>query len=92
MFSDPAQGVFIFEFKYLDLRSESKNKTFTTDDKAVIRKKMEKLSLEVEKQIDSKKYASKFNGAGGKIYKVPLITARHSDVFIKFIEEPNWTI
>jgi hypothetical protein len=75
-----------------NLRSKSKNKTFTTDDQAVIRKKMEKLSLEVEKQIDSKKYASKFKGAGGKIYKVPLITARHSDVFIKFIEEPNWTV
>jgi hypothetical protein len=50
---------------------------------------MEKLSLDVEKQIDSKKYASKFKGAGGKIYKVPLITARHSHVFIKFIEEPG---
>jgi hypothetical protein len=50
------------------------------------------LTLEVEKQIDSKKYAVKFKGTGGKIYKVPLITASRSDVFVKFVEEPNWIV
>jgi hypothetical protein len=90
--SVPNQGDFVVEFKYLDLKSKSKNKTYTTNDMAVIREKMKKLSLEVEKQIDSTKYASKFQQGYGKIYKVLLIIARHSDVFIKFVEEPNWTV
>jgi hypothetical protein len=50
------------------------------------------MNLTPEKQIASKKYASKFKGVGGKNYKVPLITARHRNVFIKFIEEPNCTV
>jgi hypothetical protein len=91
-FSDPNQDDFVIEFKYLDLKSESKNKTYTTDDMAFMREKMENLSLEVEKQIDSTKYTSKFKQGYGKIYKVPLIIARHSDVFIKFVEEPNRTV
>jgi hypothetical protein len=64
-FSDPDQGDFVIEFKCLVPGSESKDKTFTTDDMAVIR---------------------------GKIYEVPLISASHSDFFIKFVEEPNWTV
>jgi hypothetical protein len=39
LFSDPNQGDFVFEFKYLDPGSENKNKTFTTDDMAVYVKK-----------------------------------------------------
>jgi hypothetical protein len=92
MFSDPQQGDFVIEFKYLDLGSENKNETYATIDEAFIREKMENLSLEVEKRIDVKKYASKFKGACGKIYKVPLIIASRSDVFIKFVEEPNRTV
>jgi hypothetical protein len=88
---DRDRGVFIFEFKYLDLKSVSPKKEFTTDDIPFIRKKMEDLSVTILNQIDFKKYTSKFKGGSGKIYKIPVITARHSDVFVMFVEETNKT-
>jgi hypothetical protein len=91
-FSDPPNGDFIIGFKHIPPESFEYDEPFTTKLKIALREKMEKTAVNVLNQIDMEKYTAKFKGAGGKIYKVAVVTARLCEVLVKFAEKENLSV
>jgi hypothetical protein len=74
----PQVGVFIIEMKYI------KSDDNYSDDK--IREELDKKALEATRQINDRKYASKYCGLGHKVYKVALVVYKRTTVRVTIDE------
>jgi hypothetical protein len=74
----PKVGVFIIEMKYI------KSDDDYSDDK--IHEELNKKALEATRQINDRKYASKYCGLGNKVYKVALVVYKRTTVRVTIDE------